>query len=135
MQAALCRVCRHSAVNGGAVIFVAPPPSSQALLLHLLPTLPAAAEGGHSHCVASLLRRGADPNTTAADGTSPLLAALEGGHRRAAEALLAAGAQPGGTAGAGEQEGLKRWQLAVRACTPHSWSLQAANRTVMAGFC
>ncbi len=65
-----------------------------------MPPLPSA-EGGHAHCVASLLRRGADPNATANDGTSPLLAALEGGHRRTAEALLAAGAQASGTAGAG----------------------------------
>ena len=57
------------------------------------------AEGGHTHCVESLLRRQADPNSRDDEGSSPLLAALAGGHRRAAEALLAAGAQPGGSAG------------------------------------
>lgn len=126
----LCGHWQHGHLCGITAVL-----SSTAAAPALLPTLSAAAEGGHAHCVASLLRRGANPNTTAADGTSPLLAALEGGYRSAAEALLATGAQPGGTAGAGEQEGLKRWQLAVRACTSRSWSLQSANRTVMASFC
>lgn len=58
-------------------------------------------EGGHTHCVQSLLRRRADPNADDAEGCTPLLAALAGGHRRAAEALLAAGAQPGGRTGEG----------------------------------
>lgn len=57
------------------------------------------AEAGHTHCVQSLLKRGASPNTADAEGTTPLLAALAGGYRRTAEALLAAGAQTGGRTG------------------------------------
>jgi ankyrin repeat protein len=53
-----------------------------------------AAEGGHVAIVRLLLARGADPNTTDAEGRTPLAAAAEAGYPEVVKALLDAAADP-----------------------------------------